>query len=180
MTHAGPARPMPGEHIEYYGKYIALVPDGNLIAMLSSQARETATLLRSLRPDQASAAYAPGKWTIKQVIGHVTDAERVFAYRMLRIARADTTPLPPFDENAFAKAGGHNDRTLESIVAEFEATRGATIALIAGIPDHAWTRQTIVNGAPISARALAWIIAGHELHHRRIIQERYLGIPVEA
>ena len=176
-SHAGPSRPEPGEYREYYGKYIALVPDGNIIAMLSTQARETAALLRSLRPEQANVGYAPGKWTIKQVVGHIADAERVFAYRMLRIARADSTPLPGFEENDYAQTGGHNDRTLESIIAEFEATRAATIALIAGIPQDAWTRRTVVNDTPITARALAYIIAGHELHHRRIIEERYLALP---
>jgi len=174
MTHTGPARPAPGEYLEYYGKYIALVPNGNIIALLTTHLRETTSLLRSLRPEQASVGYAPGKWTIKQVVGHLADTERVFAYRMLRIARADTTPLPGFDENSFAETGGHNNRTLESIIAEFEATRAASIALIAGIPSDAWSRQAVVNNAPISARALAYIIAGHELHHWRIIEQRYL------
>ena len=146
-----PARPAAGEFAPYYGKYIERVAEGDIAATLEQNARDTAALLR------------------------LADAERVFAYRMMRFGRADTTELPGFDENAYVPAGEFDARTLNDLVDEFLAVRGATIALIRGLPASAWTRQGIASNNPMSARALAWVIAGHELHHRTILEERYLA-----
>lgn len=167
-------RPAAGEYLPYYEKYIGLVPDGDLIELLARNADETLVILRDQPAEVADHAYAEGKWTVKEVIGHLCDAERIFAYRLLRIARADTTPLAGFDENAYVQPGRFGERTLESLLEEFAAIRQASIALIAGLPEEAWSRSGIANDAAISARALAYILTGHELHHREILLTRYL------
>jgi uncharacterized damage-inducible protein DinB len=169
------SRPDPGEYNAYYDRYIALVPAGDIIALLSVQLDDTVALLRDLSEEQALHAYAPGKWTIKEVAGHVMDAERVFMHRALRFARGDATPLPSFDENAYAVAGGFNERPLASLVSEFTAVRRATVALLAGLTTESWELRGTASGFPVTVRALAWITAGHELHHRQILAQRYLA-----
>ena len=168
-------RPFEGEYLPYYDKYITRVPDGDLIEMLARHADETIALLRHQPPDMADYAYAEGKWTVKQVVGHLCDAERIFDYRLLRIARSDATPLAGFDENAYVPPGRFETRTLESLLEEFAAVRQATIALVAGLPDDAWSRSGVANGDGISARAIAYIMLGHELHHREVLLTRYLS-----
>jgi uncharacterized damage-inducible protein DinB len=167
-------RPQTGEHDPYYQKYVARVPDGDFVEMLARQADETLGILRELPDNAADQAYAAGKWSIKEVIGHVCDAERIFGYRLLRIGRGDQTPMEGFDENAYTPAGEFGARTLASMLEEFAAVRAATITLIAGLPNEGWAKTGIANNTPISARALAYIIAGHELHHREILLTRYL------
>lgn len=172
----GPARPAADEYTPYYGRYVERVPDGDVIATLERNARDTAAFLRSPELQaRAEHRYAPGKWSVKEVVGHMADAERVFAYRMLRFGRADTTDLPGFDENAYVPAGEFAARTLDDLVAEFLAVRAATIPLIRGMPQAAWTRRGVASNNAISVRALAWVIAGHELHHRAVLEERYLA-----
>jgi uncharacterized damage-inducible protein DinB len=167
-------RPESGEFNPYYEKYIARVPRGDLIETLARQADDTLSVLRAIPDNAADHAYAEGKWTIKELVGHVCDAERIFSYRLLRIARGDETPLPGFDENSYAPAGQFGERTLASLIEEFAAVRSATIALVAGLPAEGWLRTGTASDAKVSARALAYIIAGHELHHRAILLERYL------
>jgi len=167
-------RPQTGEYDAYYDKYIARVPDGDFIEILARQADETLAVLRDLPDNAADQAYAAGKWSVKEVIGHVCDAERIFAYRLLRIARGDQTPLEGFDENKYAPAGQFGARTLASMLEEFAAVRAATITLIAGLPNDAWANTGVANNSPVSARSLAYILAGHELHHRDVLQTRYL------
>ena len=167
-------RPKAGEYLPYYEKYIARVADGDLIELLARHADETIAMLRNQSPDVADYAYEEGKWTVKEVMGHVCDAERIFAYRLLCIGRGEQASLPGFDENAYAPAGRFGDRTMESLLEEFAAVRQATIALIAGMPDEGWARSGIANNAGISARAIAYILAGHELHHREVLLTRYL------
>lgn len=169
------ARPESSEYASYYAGYIAKVPEGDLLRILDSQGQEFARLLGSVPESRGEFAYAPGKWTLKEVISHVTDAERVFGYRALRIARADTTPLPGFDENAWVPHSGAAQRTLRDLIAEFQAVRGATVALYRHLPAEAITRTGTANNQPVSVRALAWITAGHSLHHAGLIRERYLG-----
>lgn len=168
--------PLAGEYAPYYGRYIERVPAGDIVRTLEESARETDALLRS---DGARALadhrYAEGKWSVKEVIGHLTDAERVFAYRMMRIARADATPLPGFDENAYTPAGEFDARTLDDLLEDFLAVRNATIRLVRGLPADSWTRRGTASDQPVSVRALAWIIAGHELHHRAILEQRYFA-----
>lgn len=173
--------PAPKEFNEYYSKYVQLVPAGDIIAILATQLDETLVPIHELSDEQARFAYAPGKWSVKEVLGHLADTERVFAYRALRIARADASPLASFDENAYVPAGRFNERRLASLIAELTAVRRATVALLAGLPAEAWTRIGTASTFPISVRGLAWIVAGHELHHRAIVAERYLPhIPAPA
>jgi hypothetical protein len=168
-------RPEPGEHVPFYAGYVALVPDGDVLATLRAQAGETVSLLRGLPSDRAGHRYAPGKWSLGQVVGHVADAERVFAYRALAFARGDASELPGFDENAYAEASPAVDRPLAEVLGDLAAVRGATLSLFGALPGAAWARRGVANGNPVTVRALAWIIAGHERHHVRVLRERYLG-----
>ena len=176
-----PQRPVAGEFNPYYQKYINLVPDDDVRALLRVQLGDTLALLRPLTEPQASFRYGPDKWSIKQVIGHLIDAERIFVYRAMRFARADQTQLPGFDENAYVPAGEFDQRTLESLLRELEAVRAASAAFFHGLPPDAWTRVGVANNDAMSVRALAYVTAGHELHHREILQSRYLAAqPVPA
>jgi DinB superfamily len=174
ITEQRIARPEEGEYIPYYGKYISLVPDGDLIESLRGQIGDTLALLRGIPEARASHRYAPGKWSIKEVVGHMADVERVMAYRALRVARDDKTPLPGFDENAYVPAANFEGRPLASLANEFARVRSATIAFLETLDAVAAARQGIANTASISARALAYIIAGHERHHVALLRERYL------
>ena len=132
-------------------------------------------LLHDVDEARARSSYAPGKWSVKEVVQHCTDAERIFAYRALRIARGDTTPLPGWDEQAYTPISAANDRPLEQLLRELETVREASVTLFEGLPADAWTRAGTANGSPASVRALAWITAGHLLHHLDILQDRYLS-----
>ena len=175
MTVSTAVRPAADEHIAYFGKYIALVPESDAIAALENQLADMLPFLRGLTEAQGALRYAPGKWSIKQVLGHVIDGERVFAYRALRFARADETALPGFDENPYAERAGSDERTVASLVKELEHLRRANIEMFAALPADAWSRRGAANGNPVSVRALAFITAGHAWHHMGLIRERYLG-----
>ena len=175
VTEQRIARPEEGEYLPYYGKYISLVPDGDLLETLRGQIAETLALLRAIPEARASHRYAPGKWSIKEVVGHMADVERVMAYRALRVARDDKTPLPGFDENAYVPAANFERRSLASLANELAQVRSATIAFLETLDAVAAARQGTANNAPISARALAYIIAGHERHHVALLRERYLN-----
>lgn len=168
------ARPTAGEYDQHFAGYIERVPAGDVLQVLQHQIAQTLTLLRPLSEAQGAFAYAPGKWTIKEVIGHIADVERVMAYRALRFARNDPTPLPGFDENAWTPEGRFGARSMPSLMDELASVRAATITLFAGLPDAAWTRAGAVMGHTTTVRALACIIAGHELHHRIGLRERYI------
>lgn len=167
--------PAATEFNPYYGRYIALVPAGDIIAALERQAQETLRLLGGISPEQAEHRYAPGKWSIKEVVGHIADAERIFGYRALRFARGDGTALPGFDENAYVPAGEFGGRSLAELAAEFKAVREATLAMFRGLPESSMTRAGTASDSAVSVRALAWITAGHELHHVKLLRERYLA-----
>jgi len=173
-----PQRPQAGEYNPYYHKYSERVPDGDIRSLIRVQLADTLALLRPLTEAQAGHRYAEDKWTVRQVVGHMTDVERIMMYRALRIARGDQTPLPGFDENVYANTAGFDQRSLRSLVGELEATRGATAALFHNLPAEAWERTGTANDNPVSVRAIAYIIAGHELHHREILQSRYLSAVV--
>jgi uncharacterized damage-inducible protein DinB len=169
----GMARPDPSEHAPYYGKYIALVPDGDVVATLETQGSETGRLLAALSEQQASYRYAPGKWSVKEVIGHVADSERIFAYRALRIARGDRTPIEGFEQDDYVRGAQFDRLSIADLAAEFAAVRQATLRLFESLSPEAWTRRGIANQNEVSVRALAYMIAGHELHHRQVLREKY-------
>lgn len=167
-------RPASNEYLDYYGAYIALVPEGDIVEILRAQIGETLDVLRSVSPERSIFRYAEGKWSVNELVGHVSDAERIFAYRALRIARNDKTPLPGFDENEYARNGAFDAMALPNLVSELESVRHATLGLLTNLQPDAWARTGSANGAPVSVRALAYITAGHEIHHRAILRDRYL------
>ncbi len=175
MSHAFRAvPPTDTEFAAYYSTYTKLVPAGDIVKTMATQQAALLQFFSTITEDESNYSYAPGKWSIKEVLGHVTDGERVFAYRALRVGRGDDTPLPGFDENKFAAAGSHASRTLESITLEFDHLRTSTIDLFASFDEAAWLRKGTASGHPVTVRAIAWIIAGHVDHHLRVIRERYL------
>jgi hypothetical protein len=167
-------RPEPGEYLEYYGKYIVRVPDGDLISILREQLMDSVALLRGVSAEKADYAYGPGKWTIKEVVGHMIDVERVMAYRALRFARNDKTDLPGFDENAWVPNANFGARTLGDLLEEFQVVRASTIHFAKHLDDEMLKRRGSANGAAVTVRALLYIIAGHERHHVALLKERYL------
>jgi uncharacterized damage-inducible protein DinB len=167
-------RPAPDEYAPYYGTYISKVPDGDLVTTLTRLRDGTSQLLASIPESKAGHRYAPGKWSIREIIGHLSDAERIFAYRMLRIGRNDPTPLASFDENHYVPAGQFERRSLEDVAGEFRGVRDATLSLVRSFDPEAPARRGIASGKEVSARAMAWIIAGHEIHHLAVLRERYL------
>jgi uncharacterized damage-inducible protein DinB len=173
MTAAEIPRPGAGEYAPFYDKYISLVRVGAFRTTVNSQITDSVTLLSRLTADQAAFAYAPGKWTVKEVVGHLIDAERVFAYRAMRIARGDKTDLPGFDENAFVANAKFNARTLPDLLEEFQAVRRATITLANSLDEEELARKGTANGHAVSVRALFYICLGHEAHHLALLKGRY-------
>lgn len=174
MTTPRYDRPDSSEYASFYAGYVATVPDGDLLRTLEEQDEQTMALLSAVPESRGGFAYAPGKWTLKEVVGHMADAERVFSYRALRIARGDTMALHGFDEKAWVPAAGANARTLADLLGELRVVRASTLALLRHLPPDAVGRLGTASDKPVSVRALAWIIAGHERHHVGIIRERYL------
>lgn len=166
------AKPNSEEYGAFYDGYIQKVPVSGPVAALEAQ-RSAIASLSGLSNDAAEHRYAEGKWSVKEVLGHLADAERVFAYRLLRIARADSTPLAGFDENAWQTAAPHHRRPIGDLVDELLAVRGATLALVRSLDETALTRQTVANNRLVSGRAICWIVAGHTEHHLEILRERY-------
>jgi DinB superfamily len=156
--------------------YVTLVPEGNITDLLAAQGKRTLKLLEPVSDDYAAIfAYAPGKWTIKQILGHLIDTERIFATRALRLARNDATPLPGFDQDDYVASAGSNSRKLSDLLNEFRLVRESTLALYQSFPLEAWTRRGLVNNWHLSVRGIAFTTAGHELHHVKILQDRYLN-----
>ena len=169
------ARPQAGEFAPYYDRYISLIHGDDILGTLDQQRRDTMLLL-SCRDDQdGDFRYAPEKWSAKEVLGHVCDTERVFAYRALRIARADATPLEGFEQDDYVRNGPFAQRPLADQGEDFIAVRRAALALLRNLDEAAWLRRGTANKNEVSVRALAYIIAGHELHHRRILEEKYFA-----
>jgi len=169
------ARPAEGEFAPHYAPYVARVPEGDLAATLAAQPMMLDRLLGGLDEPRALFRYAEGKWSVKEVVGHLADVERIFACRLLRVSRGDATPLPGFDEDAYVAAAGFDRRPLRGLLDEFAALRAANLHLVRAVEPGAWTRAGTANGKPVSARALAWIMAGHVLHHAAVLEERYLA-----
>lgn len=168
-------RPGPGEYAPSHATYVAAVPDGDVFALLKKQPGELAQLLKPLGGRGSSLRYAPGKWSIREVVGHLIDAERVFAYRALTFARADRTALPGFDENAWAAASNAHDRTLKGLLEEFQALREATLSLFLHFTPEQHSRMGVASGHAVSVRGLLYVTAGHVQHHVKILRARYLA-----
>ena len=169
------ARPQPGEYAPYYDRYISLVPGNDILDTLDQQRRQMMLLLSGRDDDDGDFRYAPDKWSAKEVLGHVCDTERIFAYRVLRIARADATPLEGFEQDDYVRNGPFAHRPLSDLVEDFIAVRRATLSLLRNLGEAAWSRRGIANKNEVTVRALAYIIAGHEFHHRRILEEKYFA-----
>lgn len=174
MSHFRALRPQSTEHAPYYAGYIALVPDGDVVETLRRQRDDTRRLLLAIPEERGGHRYAPGKWSIRELLGHVGDTERVMSYRALRIARGDATPLAGFDQDTFVAGANFDRRTIADLAEELEAVRGSTVALVQSFDEQMFERRGTANGVEVSARALVFIIAGHEQHHVDMLRKQYL------
>jgi hypothetical protein len=173
MTTTLRARPDASEYAPFYHGYVQAVPDGDIVELLRSGGQELVEAIRRIPEERGGFRYGPEKWSIREVLGHLIDAERIFAYRALRVARGDRTPLASFDENAYVKTAGSDARTIDDLVRELGAVRETTVLLFESLPDEAWGLRGVASGKDVSLRALAYITAGHARHHLRILRERY-------
>jgi uncharacterized damage-inducible protein DinB len=168
-------RPEVNEYPEYYVPYVSLVPEGDLIPILQENLKKMIKLFDGISEEDSYYRYGEGKWSIKEVLGHITDTERIMSYRLMRIGRGDKTPLAGFDEEFFVNHSKVNELPVKKILDDFIATRKATITLIENMPTEAWTNEGNANNTKVTTRAIAYILAGHEIHHRHIIEARYLS-----
>jgi uncharacterized damage-inducible protein DinB len=168
-------RPNPDEYAPYYEKYISKVKSDEPLKELRDGLKQTKKLISNLNKKQLKLRYAEGKWTIKEILVHMMDAERIFGYRALRFARNDQTKLPSFDEEQYAPASKATKRKIKSILREYEAVRKATIALFENLDEEMLMRVGTANDQQMSVRALLYVTAGHELHHVGVIKEKYLS-----
>jgi len=173
MQSTNPGRPNANEYAPAFAGYVKSVPDGDLLNTLQAQLDTTCALLAPLSREVALARPKPDDWNILEVLGHITDAEQIFAYRALRIARGDSTPLAGFEQDDYVRAAHSSDQTLDHLLDAYTAQRRATIALLRGFGANAWLRRGTVGGHPSSARAWAYIVAGHELYHINDFHARY-------
>lgn len=167
-------RPALEDYPAYFHTYVKLVPEGAIQDILLEQQKEIEILISAVSATQANYRYAPGKWSLKEVFGHMIDTERIMSYRLLRIARGDQTPLAGFDESPYVENAHYEQRTMKDLLDEYVSVKHATLTLLNGLVEESWDRTGIVNEQPITAGALAYILVGHELHHLNIIKERYL------
>lgn len=167
-------RPEENEYAPYYSGYINLIPAGNIVEILKEQLEITVTNFKDLSDDQSLFRYASDKWSVKEVLGHIADTERIMSYRLLCFARGELAALPGFNENLYVSSARFDDLPLGDLIDNFVAVRQSTLQLIKNIDEAAWSRRGNANGVEVTVRAIAYIIAGHELHHRNIIQERYI------
>jgi len=169
-----PTRPADTEYAQSYAGYVALVPEDDILGTIEHQSSVTQKLLASLDESRAAYRYAEAKWSVKEVLGHFIDAERIFAYRALAFARGETQPLPGFDENDYVRHAAFDSWKLGDLSEHYALVRRATIVLFRNFPEEAWERRGTASDNPITVRALAWIIVGHERHHVKVLRERYL------
>jgi uncharacterized damage-inducible protein DinB len=167
-------RPGPGEYADYAEEDISLVQGEDAVEALQALRPATHALMAEFGEAGADHAYAEGKWTVRQILGHLADDERIFGFRILAIARGDAGPHPGFDENAYMAAAAFHQSDLEALLADYDAVRSATLTLLQGLDRTAWLRRGVVNGYTATPRGLAFHIAGHELHHHRVLRQRYL------
>lgn len=168
-----PMRPADTDYAPHFAGYIGRVPEDDVLGALERQSSETQKLLASIDDARAAFRYEPSKWSVKQVIGHVIDTERIMSYRALAIARGETQSLPGFDEKEYVQHAHFDDWSLGDLAEEYALTRRANIVLLCNLPNDAWDRRGLANGNPITARALAYVIVGHERHHLNVLKERY-------
>lgn len=168
------ARPAADEFGGHFGNYIGLLATDDILAQLAANRAQTTALFSGLTEEQALSRYAPDKWSLKEVLAHLSDTERVMSYRMLRIARGDTTPLPGFDQDIFIAHGDFDRLPIAQLLGDYEAVRAATVSLIGTVAAGDWLRKGTASNASMSARSFASVIAGHELHHLNIVRDRYL------
>jgi DinB superfamily len=173
-TATASLRPQPGENAPYYDRYISLVPGSDVLAAFEEQRRQTLLFLSGRTEADGDLRYAPDKWSLKEVLGHVNDTERIMAYRALRISRGDATPIEGYEQDDYVRNGPFARCSLSELIEDYIAVRRATITLFRNLDEAAWSRRGVANKLEITVRALAYLIAGHELHHRRIIEEKYL------
>lgn len=167
-------RPDPDEYDDYYGLYVGQVPEGDVLEVLAEQVELTGALVGRFPADLERSRYAPGKWSVREVVGHLVDVERVFAERALWFARASDEALPGIDQDRWAEASNADDRPLADLFAEFALTRMSCLAMFRGFDDATWLRRGTASGCEFSVRAIPFILADHEIHHRRVLEERYL------
>jgi DinB superfamily len=167
-------RPQPGEYAPYYDRYISLVPANDVLAALDDQRREMLLLLCGRTEADGDLRYAPDKWSLKEVLGHVNDTERIMSYRALRISRGDATPIEGYEQDDYVRNGPFAHCQLADLLEDYIAVRRATVSLFRNLDEAAWSRRGVANKNEVTVRALAYIIAGHELHHRRVLEEKYL------
>ncbi|MFL6559177.1 MAG: DinB family protein [Bacillus sp. (in: firmicutes)] len=169
-------RPLASEYPEYYQPYVSLVPEDNLLTLLKGNLVKTIELFESLSEDDGLFRYAENKWSIKEVLGHMADTERIMSYRLLRVGRGDQTALAGFNENDYVQSSQINKLPIKSILEDFIATRKATLTLFQNMPEESWANIGFANNTEVTARAIGYIIAGHALHHFNIIRDRYLPL----
>ncbi|PGK52018.1 hypothetical protein CN918_29965 [Priestia megaterium] len=169
-------RPQPSEYHPYFERYIPLVEDGPLISILQGQLDALHQLSENLTIEEENYRYADDKWSVKEVIGHMADVERVLSYQIFSIARGDSPTFQPFNKDKYMEHSTYNERPLQDILFELAAVRLATICLLKGSPDAIWLRKGTALDHPTTVRALAYVIAGHDKHHQKILKERYLKI----
>jgi hypothetical protein len=174
MSRPALAKPAASEYASYYDRYVSKVPEGDIIETLVTQIGDTIALLRDLSGERAAHRYAPDKWSIKEVVGHMVDTERIFAYRALRFARNDATPIEGFDQDPYIANAAFDTCSLADLLAEFEHVRRANVLMFRNLSPEAWLRQGVASENPVTVRALAYIMAGHEAHHVGVLRERYL------
>ena len=174
MSQAAATKPAPTEHAPEFSKYVSLVEEGDIIQILEQQLENSLSLLRTISPEKANFRYAPDKWSVKELLGHLIDSERIFSYRALCFARNDQTPLPGYEQNDYVREGNFDSRNLADLAEEFATIRQATIQLLRSLNETGWLRRGKANENEVSVRALAHIIAGHELHHMDVLRSRYL------
>lgn len=173
MSRHVSGRPEPAEFASYFARYTDRVPGDDGLAAIEGQLVSSLALWRGVSEADSLQRYDAGKWSLREVLGHVTDAERVFSYRALRFARGDETPLPGFDQDPWIAAAGFDRRSWAERIEEFETVRRATLLLFGGFDAAAWARKGTASGGPMSVRALAFIVAGHELHHVHVVRTKY-------
>lgn len=168
-------RPEKNEYNEYYETYVSLVPETEIVGVLDRQNSELLDIFKEIAEEKSLYAYAEGKWTIKELLGHLTDGERIFGYRALRIARADKTPIEGFEQDGYIENSNFNNTKMSDLLEEFLLVRKANLIFFRNLTDEAWTRTGTASDSPVSVRAIAYIMAGHVRHHMRILRERYLS-----